>query len=318
MGNLILNEWIKVIRRKATLCMIGIMILFVIGFGVLTKFMDSQTPAPENNNWKQTIEKQLENDRSSLEQTGANNANLKMYYERQIAIKEYQLKQEIPPQNEMHMWTFVEDSQALITFAGLFTIIIAAGSVSSEFSWGTIKLLLIRPLSRSKILLSKYVTILLYGLFFLTILFVLSAIVGFLLFGAPADTVTYLAFANGEVVERNMAIHLAAQYLLSSADVLLIATMAFMISAIFRISSLAIGLSLFLLFTGNTATMLLASKFEWTKYLLFANTNLTVYFDGVPPVDGMTLSFSIIVLIVYLAIFHTLAFALFNKRDIAA
>ncbi|QED46247.1 ABC transporter permease [Cytobacillus dafuensis] len=318
MGKLIINEWVKVFRRIGTLIMIALIVLFVIGFGGLSKVLDNQNPPQENTQWKQELEKQLLSDRSALEDIGQRNANLKMYYERQIAIKEYQLENDIPPQTETHMWTFVNEAQAIISFAGLFTIIIAAGIVSSEFSWGTIKLLLIRPYGRSSILLSKYITVILYGFFFLAILYTLSVLVGFVLFGAPAEEVSHLAYINGEVVERNIVVHLISQYLLSSIDVLLVATMAFMISTVFRNSSLAIGLSLFLLFTGSTATMLLASKFEWTKYFLFANTNLTVYFDGVPPVEGMTLSFSIMMLIIYFAFFHLLAFLLFNKRDVAA
>lgn len=294
--------------------MIGLIVLFVIGFGGVSKF--TEQPNKPNTQWKQNLQEQLANDRAALEEMGGKNSNLKMYYERQIAIKEYQLNHDIAPQTEIHMWSFVSNAQALITFAGLFTIIIAAGIVSSEFSWGTIKLLLIRPISRSKILLSKYITVLLYGVFFLTIIFTLSALIGFVLFGAPTESISHLAYTNGEVVERNLVLHLIGQYFLSSIDLLLVATMAFMISAVFRNNSLAIGLSLFLLFTGNTITMLLASKFQWTKYFLFANTNLNVYFDGVPPVEGMTLSFSIIMLLIYFICFHLLSFGLFRKRDV--
>ncbi|MFD2875395.1 ABC transporter permease [Paenibacillus rhizoplanae] len=40
----------------------------------------------------------------------------------------------------------------------------AADSVAGEFTWGTIKLLLIRPWSRSKILLSKYISLVIFSL----------------------------------------------------------------------------------------------------------------------------------------------------------
>lgn len=47
----------------------------------------------------------------------------------------------------------------------IFTALVAADSVAGEFTWGTIKLLLIRPWSRSKILLSKYISMVLFSLF---------------------------------------------------------------------------------------------------------------------------------------------------------
>lgn len=318
MVNLVINEWIKVMSRIGTIVMVGLLVLFVIGFGALSKYEESNNPPIENKEWKQELETQLAEDRNALKDMGETNANLKMFYERDIAIKEYQLEHNIEPQNEMNVWTFVSDAGALITFAGLFTIIISAGIVSSEFSWGTIKLLLVRPITRFKILLSKYITVLLFGVMLLAILFLLSFIVGAILFGFPTNDYPHLAYTDGKVVERNIALHLIGTYLISSIDVLMVATMAFMISAAFRNSSLAIGISLFLLLTGGTVTLLLASKFEWTKYFLFANTDLTVYFDGTPPIEGMTLAFSIIILVVYFIVFHVLAFSIFGKRDVSA
>ncbi|GIP33826.1 ABC transporter permease [Paenibacillus sp. J2TS4] len=46
----------------------------------------------------------------------------------------------------------------------LILIVMTSQIVSGEFSWGTAKLLFIRPISRSGILLSKYMTSLLYAL----------------------------------------------------------------------------------------------------------------------------------------------------------
>jgi ABC-2 type transport system permease protein len=261
---------------------------------------------------------QLEGDRKALEETGENNANLKMFYERQIAIKEYQIEHELAPESNYNLWSFIDENMGAIGFIGVFTIIIAAGMVSSEFSWGTIKLLLIRPIHRSKILLSKYITVVLFGIMMLTVLYVVSAAVGLALFGLPKETTPHLAFVNGEVIERSLYLHLIGDYLLTSIDVLMLSTMAFMISTVFRNSSLAIGLSLFLMFMGGTITMLLAGRCEWAKYILFANTNLAVYFDGVPPIEGMTLTFSIIMLLLYFALFQLLAFFVFAKRDVAA
>jgi len=317
MGKLIINEWVKLFRRAGTMVMVGIVILMVLGVGAFLKYDEIQNPPQENPNWKQDLTVQVEGDRAALEETG-HNANLKMFYERRIAINEYQIEHDLAPETSYNVWSFISENMGAIGFIGVFTIIIAAGMVSSEFSWGTIKLLLIRPMNRSKILLSKYITVVLFGVLMLTVLYVVSAVVGLALFGLPEESFPHLAFVNGEVVERNLFLNLIGEYFLSSIDVLMLATMAFMISAVFRNSSLAIGLSLFLMFMGGTITMLLAARYEWAKYILFANTNLAVYFDGVPPVEGMTLSFSIIILVLHFALFQLLAFFVFAKRDVAA
>ena len=59
-------------------------------------------------------------------------------------------------------------------------------------------------------------------------------------------------------------------------------------------------------------------KFTWAKYILFANTDLMQYFEGIPMVNGMTLPFSIIMIIVYFILFQILAYTVFKKRDVAA
>ncbi|WP_059173773.1 ABC transporter permease [Bacillus sp. FJAT-27445] len=318
MKNLVLNELVKIFSRAGTYVMIGLIVILVMGMAGLSKYEEYDNPPKENPHWKAELERQLVNDRTSLENFGKNNGNLGMFYKREIAIKEYRIKHDMAPPVGMHVWSFVNDSKNFISFVGLFAIVIAAGIVASEFSWGTVKLLLIRPIGRWKILLSKYLAVLLFGTGLLAVLFVFSLLVGLLLFGLPDNPAPYLVYADGIVGERNIALQLIAEYLLSSIDILMVATMAFMISAVFRNSSLAIGISLFLLLTGGTLTMLLAGRFQWTKYFLFANTDLTVYINGTPPVPGMTLGFSIIMLFLYFSFFHLLAFWIFSKRDVAA
>lgn len=296
--------------------MIGCLILFVIGFAGLLKYTETVQEQENDTSWKQTVETQISSDQEAL---GTNaNARMEMFYERNIAINKYRIENNIPPNSETNLWSFVNEAKMIISFAGLFTIIIAAGIVANEFSTGTIKLLLIRPISRTKILLAKYVTVIIFGVLMISIIYLTSSLVGMLLFGFPTTDIAHLAYQNGQVIEQSIALHLIGQYLLASIDLLMITTMAFMISAVFRSNSFAIGISMFLFFIGGNVTMLLATQFEWAKYILFANTNLTVYFDGTPPIESMTLPFSISMLLIYFFVFQTLAFTIFNKRDVTA
>jgi ABC-2 type transport system permease protein len=315
MLNLIKNEWMKIFKRVGTWVMLGILILIIGVVGAFTKYEDSKVK--ETDNWKQELTAQVESDKQVLSENGMDNYSKGMF-EKNIAINEYRIKNDIEPKTKETVWTFVETNGFAVTLVGLFAIIVAAGIVASEFSWGTIKLLLIRPISRTKILLSKYITVILYGVTMLAILFAVSFLIGLILFGGTGQSV-HLAYIDGDVVEQNMIGYLIKTYLLKSIDVTMMATMAFMISTVFRSSSLAIGLSLFLLFMGANATGLLAMKFDWAKYSLFANTDLTQYTGfSQPMVKGMTMGFSITMLLIYFAIFQLLAFLVFRKRDVAA
>ncbi|MFH5778267.1 hypothetical protein BLX88_02570 [Bacillus obstructivus] len=317
MLKLVYNEWIKIFKRVGTYVMIALVLIGVIGNGALTKYYESKVQQPSNKEWRASITQQIKADEQNIKDLPKSADKMKKHYEQQIEINQYRLDHNIPPTDQSNGYTFISDNTMLISFVGLFTIIIAAGIVASEFGWGTIKLLLIRPINRWKILLSKYITVLLFGILLLAILFASSGILGFILFGNEGDYI-HLAFSNGHVVEQNMILYLMKTYLLSSLDVIMLTTMAFMISAVFRNSSLAIGISIFLLLMGGNVTALIAMKYEWAKYILFANTNLMQYFDGTPLVSGMTLGFSIIMLLIYFVIFMLLAFGIFTKRDVAA
>lgn len=315
MIKLIQNEWMKIFRRPGTYVMIAILLIAASIFAAVLKYQQSDVGKTDPN-WAQNLQQENTALKKQLETSGAKPEQ--QFYKKQIAVNDYRIQHRIPPETSYHLWDFVSDASQLIEITGLFIIIISAGIVASEFTWGTIKLLLIRPINRTKILLSKYITILLFALFMLVVLFVFSTVVGMILFGFPDQTSTYINYYNGKVTEQNMFAHLLGYYGLKSINMMMLATMAFMISSVFRNSSLAIGISIFLMFTGAQMTMLLSLKFSWAKYILFANTDLMQYFEGAPMVEGMTLPFSVGMLLIYFIVFQLLAFFVFNKRDIAA
>ncbi|OCA92454.1 ABC transporter permease [Pseudobacillus wudalianchiensis] len=315
MIRLIQNEWIKIFKRPGTYVMIGLLILMACTFAGFTKYDENRQKEPAS--WQRVV--QAENAAYEKEMTEGTHLSKdhKDYLQEQIKINEYRLEHNLPADTKMTTWSFIEENSQLLSLAGLFMIIIAAGIVAGEYTWGTVKMLLIRPISRPKILFSKYAAVVLFGLFMISVLFIVSALIGAVLFGS-SETSVHFAYEGGKVVEQNMFLYLLKIYLMKSVDVFMLATMAFMISAVFRSSSLAIGISLFLLFIGTNVTMLIAMKYEWAKYLLFANTNLLQYENGQTLVDGMTLGFSLAMLAVYYVVFQLLAFVTFTKRDVAA
>ncbi|MBY8912703.1 ABC transporter permease [Bacillus sp. YC2] len=314
MLNLIYNEWIKIFSRVGTWVMIIILGVSMIGFAFLSNHFSNDEANP---NWKQELQAENKEMKQQIKESG--NKTLTDNLKEEIAKNDYRIEHNIPADTGYTAWSYVADSAMMTTLTGLFTIIIAAGIVANEFNWGTIKLLAIRPLSRFQILLSKYITVLLFGLSLLVILFAGSALLGLIFFGTGGDPAgnVHLVYKDGHVFEQNIIGYLAKTYVYESVSAFMLATMAFMLSAVFRNSSLAVGFSIFLLVMGSTATVFLAAKFEWAKYILFANTDLSQYMNGTPLVEGMTMTFSIVMLIIYFVIFQLLAFGVFLKRDIA-
>ncbi|WP_163528210.1 ABC transporter permease [Halobacillus ihumii] len=310
---LVKNEQMKTYSQIATWVMYIVLAVFIIGFGVFMKvdqtIMDDEQST--DGNWKQELQAENEQLRQQAkEQEFAASMN-----ERQIAMNEYRIENSVEP-GGYDVWNFVQDNRANISIISLLTIIVAAGMIANEFKWGSIKLLLIRPISRTKILASKYVSVLLFAMTMLLFLYVLSFLTGSVLFGFENFMEPYLYWKGEEIQQAPIFQLTLTQYLLSSVNLVMMATFAFMISAIFRNSSLAIGVAIFLMMTGNSIVGFFSDK-EWAKFILFANTNLNQFFTGTPIISDLTLTFSVSVLMVYLVLFLGLSWFFFSKRDIA-
>lgn len=313
MLNLIQNENMKIYRRARTWILVLMLIAITATGAILSKKL---SPGPAaGDDWRAEVSKTLERDKGFL-------AEAKLEIERKewesrIAVAEYQLEHDIPPSSKT-LWGGVLEASGMISIVTIFTVIIAGEIVAGEFTWGTIKLLLIRPASRSKILLSKYITTLMFSLLLLVILFIAAFVVNGFLYGFDNIGLPYVHVdSTGAATESNMLTHVIGTFGLQCVELIMTVTLAFMISTVFRSSSLSIGISMFVMFAGSGIAMLL-SRFSWGKYFLFANTNLTQYIEGRPLMEGMTLSFSITVLIVYFILFNVSSWLLFNKRDVAA
>ncbi len=303
----------KIYRRVST----WIMFIILVGAAVVVGIVMNATASnSENENWKQNI--QAENEMYKADLSNENLPDMvKDFSKRELAINEYRLEHDIAPVEARSTWNFMTATSEIVSLITLFTIVIGASSVASEFTWGTIKLLLIRPVSRAKILLSKYLATILFALVSLALLFIVSFLVGSIFFGG-GDSTPHLVYRDGAVQEVHMVSHILGIFGLKSINLIMMSTFAFMISTIFRNSGLAIGLAIFLMFAGVNATALLAMKFDWAKYILFANTDLSQYLTGNIFVEGMTMSFSIIMLVIYFIIFNALTWFVFMKRDVAA
>jgi len=327
MLKLIFNEMIKILNQKSSYIMLTVLIVSVIAAGFIFKYNGQTTYA--NGDWKaqliqqntdlgKVLKKQNDNDalEKVLSQTPTGGVQLKDVIEKDIKTNNYRLEHNLPPTEGRTLWGSVTQTTSLISLVSLLSIIISAGIVAGEFITGTIKLLMIRPPKRWKVLLSKYLTVLIFALGGLLILFSVSFLVGGLFYGFSGANQPYLSYINGNVTELNMVRHIFTTYVYACVDLLMMVTFAFMISTVFRNNALAVGTSIFLLFTGNVLVSLL-SKYNWVKYVLFANTDLTQYAKGEPLVQGMTMIFSLMVLTIYFMIFIAISWISFSRRDIA-
>ena len=314
MVNLVLNENMKIYRRLRTWILVALMVAFVLFVNIIEWHSDGKKAKGEG--WRSELIKENQQYSENLKNPDFGEDD-RTYFQEQIALNNYHLDQNIRS-TDGTLWDGVNGSAGMMILITIFTIIIAGDSLAGEFSAGTIKLLLIRPANRVKILVSKYISFLLFSMLLLLTLFIISIIINGILYGfgnmnLPLVSIT----AEGLIVEKNMVLNLWKTYMLGGISTVMYVTMAFMISSAFRSSAMAIGFSIGALFAGNIIMEAL-QRFEWSKYLLFANTDLTQYLSGHPFQEGMTMSFSIGVLTVYFLVFNLISWLIFTRRDVAA
>ncbi|MCG1008955.1 ABC transporter permease [Salinicoccus sp. ID82-1] len=320
MGNifsLVRNELGKIYVMKSTWAMyvfLVALVLFSFIMNTVTDSVDSETTYTDD--WRTELQEENQTLTEEIETAGEDDPFVESTNMGIIQQNTYMLENDIRPYG-YHAGNFVLDNLFTTSLVSLFVIIIAGGIVANEFRWGTIKQLLIRPISRGTILLSKYIALLLFTLFTVVFLLATSAIVGAIVYGAPVVNPEIIVNRPDGMASNALLPEIFMQYGFRVLNIIVLATFGFMISSIFRSSALAIGLSMFLMFIGTTVAQAMA-RYECSKYILFANTDLSVYFSSYGPIrEEMTIGFSVAVIAVYMVVFIITAWTIFIKRDVA-
>lgn len=218
----------------------------------------------------------------------------------------------IEPWSEYNKNDFMQLIIQLKNLIMIFAITIAGSIVASEHSEGTIKLLLIRARSRWKILLSKWVTLQLFAILQLLIIGVL----GFLIAIFSGITEYSIEIMSGR--SYSIPVLLTIAYY----EILVFSTLSFMLATLFRIQSVAFGITVFIYFVGSILSLGLLDE-KWFKFTIFANTNLvsSYMYRGVDQFFGpvhVAFSNSTLILLTHLIVFLIASFWVFEKRDITA
>ena len=201
----------------------------------------------------------------------------------------------------------------------VFGIMIAGGMVSDEFSKGTIKSLLIIPQKRSKILLAKYISLLIMILLIIGVLIVSELLVGGILLGFGSLSVPVVVYnisaSDLEIV--NVFGYLGLQIITNLPQIILLTTLAFACSVIVNSTAFSIVIP----FCGIIAAELingfaLAYDIGILNYFVTTNWDFTVYLFGGTSIFGNSLLHAIIVCLVYLIIMLVVTFIVFKRKDI--
>ncbi|MGA9226579.1 MAG: ABC transporter permease subunit [Mesobacillus sp.] len=310
---LIQNELMKIFGKMASWIYMIIIVLAVLIAGIIyMKFSGEPNP-----NWREDIQAEihmLENQLPSAPEEE------KPFIQTQIDQNQEYLDKDIDPTAKTN-WHFMNEVvigvSSLVT---LFVVIVGSANVAAEFSDGTIKQLLIRPHRRWSILLSKYIAVIIYALLLVATLVVSGYIIGLILFGSGDFNMKIFEVTLEGRKEAIVGTQFFLKMLYYLPSLLVIMTIAFMLSTLFKSQALAVGIGIFVLFFSSTLggiILMLADKYVWAKFLIFPHLDLTVYALQDRILEDITLPVSLSILALYYAIFMIITFFFFQKRDIS-
>ena len=129
--------------------------------------------------------------------------------------------------------------------------------------------------------------------------------------------VPLLTVSQGQVHEGSVLLYTLMQYGLNGITMIAMTALAFMISSLMRSSAVAIGIRVASLLGGTMISSILVQYgFDWGRYLIFSNLNLSQIAEGYGMYPNQTLGFSVGVLTVYMFLFLFIAYDGFTRREV--
>ena len=321
MINLIENETLKILRRRRF--MVGVAILFAIS-AIVTYSQYQRQINQRNRNWRAEIQQRIANYQNMLRR-GRMNETWTRSVRAEVSRLQFYLDHDIEPDKPTAP-IFVRSfaNVAGILLLPLLISILGSDIVSAESAEGTDKLLLTRPVRRWKVLTAKLITLWLFA----TLTLLVGAVLAYSVaapflprggWGAPTFagfSIARGAFRVDAVRQLPLWKDTLIAYGLEWYALLAVATIALLLSVIFRSSAAAIGTMLATLIGGTILTRLSP---DWMagKYLFVSALPLADYYTGAPPLyEGMSMTFCIVLLAAWSAGAAVVAYAIYIRRDV--
>ena len=332
MLGLVENEALKILRRKRFRIILIVLaaLLCVVVFAQNRQQQQQRRDHPERD-WRAQVEKRASDLERQMNQRRGIPEQWKRWMRYESGRLRYYLSKNLNP-NELTGPVFTRAFAGVgsVLLIPLLIAVFGADLVSSEFAEGTITLLLTRPVARWKILLSKVVAMILFTTLTLLAAFFLAWGISGVAFGwsgweAPILTGFRLGGASPAAGFDLSGVRIVslwqdtfAAWGLAWFSALAVGSITLLLSVVFRSAAAAMGTMMATL-VGGTILSRVASDWDGAKWFFVTNLPLPDYYAGLPtPFEGMTLTFSALVLLAWALAALTAAFVLFTRRDVTA
>ena len=326
MLGLLENETLKILRRKRftlILCILAAILgLATFGQNRQLKFRALNNPSGD---WRPAVEKRVADMERQLAARRTPESFRPLIRFESGRLKYYLARGINPNEVTGPLFAFGFAGIASALLVPLLVTVFGADIVSSEFTEGTVSLLLTRPVARWKILVSKFIAMVLFCSLTAVAALVLSWAISGIAFGwqgwgAPVLSGFRLSaegFDPSAVREVPLWQESIAAYGLTWFSAVTVGTMTLLFSVVFRSAAAAMGTMMATLIAGSILARV-ASDWEGAKWFFVTNLPLPSFYAGIPPpFAGMTLGFSVSVLAAWAVAATATAFFLFTRRDVS-
>ena len=322
---LVENEVLKLLKQRRFRVVLLILVA-LIGLIVFAQSKGRERFFSGGRDWRVRVQERIAGIQNAV-RSGRMPQSAQRWTRFEIVRLQYHLDRNIDPDSisgPLFVRLFANAASYLLL--PLLALVFGSDIVSSEFSAGTIKLLLTRPVGRARVLASKLVALVLA----VTVMILVGGMVaygfgglafGFAGWSAPILTGFRL---SGEVLDigavRSLVLWKDTVLVFGLAwfAALTVAALALLTSVLLRSTAASMG-TMFAALIAGTILPRVASSWEAQKYLFVTNLPLPDYYSGSPPpIAGITLPFSVAVLAVWAAAALAIAFGVFVRRDVLA
>lgn len=221
----------------------------------------------------------------------------------------------------------------------LVMVILTANTVAGEYSQGTVRLLLIRPRTRIKIIFSKFLALFTTGATVSVLSYIVIYLTSIIINGVGDAFASDLMYSS-HVIEIAPVLYSGLKYFLSIFSGILLIAFAFLMAVVTKKAMLSILLPLIISFSSfviQILSVVLIDKYPFIKFTVMPYLDLGNYlsspiarytgdssiidavFGGVSELfmsAGINLILGIIIIAVYILVLFTVSFAVFRKQQI--
>lgn len=211
----------------------------------------------------------------------------------------------------------------------IFTMMMSAYLISSECDSGTIRLLLMRPFNRGKILSAKMLATLFFSLCFMLLSLVITIIGGLATFGLPAMTKMLVVFNSTFIFEASPIIMLLIYVFTAILDIIFYLIISYFVSIVFKSFAASISTSFITILLSIVLGISLSSTIAYA-FIPFTNTSWFRFFGlqnasssqniletilATPVQSNMNIWISFVILGLTCAVLYLITYTTFKKRD---